>query len=47
MRLHLVAIYPDGHTAHGAYRAAVAYWDGWFGQGRDGKPKGYVEVELS
>lgn len=43
---YVIAVYPEGHAARPAYEAALSYWDGMFGHGRDGKPKGYVDVVL-
>jgi hypothetical protein len=38
------AVYPPTHPQHAVYRQAFDYWDKWFGQDRNGQPKGYVEV---
>jgi uncharacterized protein DUF6932 len=41
---YICPVYPAGHPQHALYQQAFQYWDKWFGQDRNGHPKGYVEV---
>ena len=41
----VIVAYPQGHPAHGVYQQNLQYWSALFGHDREGRPKGYLEID--